>query len=519
MARSKRFPAGSVASATLGLVMASGCAPKSNDPLENVRRDVASRGIGEVRWNRGTAEDVAATEAVAKLLAQELTVEAAIQVALLNNRHLQATYEEVGIAQADLVGAGLLKNPVFHAEIGFPEGGGTSGDDADDPFGVGIAPVVDFVGRVCHPTASTDAGSFDGPTLDLAVAFDFLDVLYIPLRKKIASENVKAAEAMVAGRVLDLAGSVRREFYALQALRHRVELQQTSVDAADAAQDLARRLGDAGNLNDLRVMQERADYEQARLDLAMAEEAVHESRERLNRLMGLWGEQTAWKTLGRLPELPGDEPKWEDVEKKSVERSLDLEETRRRMFALAQRAGVSRIEGIVPSADVGFSGTRADDGEPWTLGPTFSVPIPLFDWGQASKARAMAELRRARGEYYATAVDLRSHARMALARVRSARQRVEFYQKVVLPLREQVVVETQKRYNAMFDSQFSLLHARRQQLQAEEQFVQSLLSYWTSRAELEQLLNGRMMSEGGGAATYHEASAPMLRSREVHAGH
>ena len=41
---------------------------------------------------------------------------AAVQVALLNNRGLQAVYAELGIAEADLVQAGRMRNPGFKFE-------------------------------------------------------------------------------------------------------------------------------------------------------------------------------------------------------------------------------------------------------------------------------------------------------------------------------------------------------------------------------------------------------------------
>ena len=59
-------------------------------------------------------------EKLQALLEGELTTNAAVQIALLNNAALQATFEELGIAQAELVQAGLLKNPVFAGHVRFP---------------------------------------------------------------------------------------------------------------------------------------------------------------------------------------------------------------------------------------------------------------------------------------------------------------------------------------------------------------------------------------------------------------
>ena len=62
---------------------------------------------------------------VQKLLKKPLTVSSAVQIALLNNRGLQVTFEEVGIAQADVIEAVTLPNPSVDFEVQFPLVAGT----------------------------------------------------------------------------------------------------------------------------------------------------------------------------------------------------------------------------------------------------------------------------------------------------------------------------------------------------------------------------------------------------------
>jgi hypothetical protein len=101
------------AAITLVLPM-SGCANVQRDArLPDVRAAVGQRVEKNVSWNRGNDQDRRAPEAVRRLLQLELTAEAAVQIALLNNRNRQAIYERLGGTQADLIDAGLLENPVF----------------------------------------------------------------------------------------------------------------------------------------------------------------------------------------------------------------------------------------------------------------------------------------------------------------------------------------------------------------------------------------------------------------------
>jgi outer membrane protein, heavy metal efflux system len=108
----RRFPT-VLAMAALGVFL-SGCAsvpPKGG--FDEVQQGAAQRLGQKVQWNQGTEDDQAAAQAVQLLLQRPLTADDAVQIALLNNRRLQAVYEELGIAQANLVQAGLLKNPRF----------------------------------------------------------------------------------------------------------------------------------------------------------------------------------------------------------------------------------------------------------------------------------------------------------------------------------------------------------------------------------------------------------------------
>lgn len=437
------------------LLAVAGCANVPNDAgFPDVQQQVAERTGLDVRWNRGSDADRAVEARVSSMLQNELTAEQAVQIALLNNRRLQATYEQLMVAQADLVSAGLLRNPIFDAEIRFPiEGGGTG--------------------------------------LEMALVQDFIDLFYIPLRKRVAGAEFESAKSRVAAEVLDLAGQVRQSFYALQAAQQTLEMRRQVAEATEASFELVRRLREAGNLRELDLVTEQALREESKLQVRAAEAAVLQSRERLNRLMGLWGPQTSWTAAVRLPDLPAAEPSSDDVERLAVEKSLDLEIARRQVDAAGTSLEVAAPMGLFPEAELGASAEREGDGE-WAVGPAFSLPIPLFEQGQPRVAAAAASLRRARQQYYATAVDVRSHARAARDAVVAARDQADYHRKVILPLRQRVVDETQLQYNAMQVSPLQLLQARQQQIDAGATYIRLLRSYWQARTALDLILSGRM---------------------------
>src|SRR5262249_24517947 len=191
-----------------------------------------------------------------ELLAKELTEESAIQLALVNNRSLQATYEDLGVAQADLVQAGLLRNPSLGFGIRFPE---------------------------------TSVGTVN---TELSLVEDFLDLFMLPLRKRLAAEQFQHAKLRLANQVFRLVGDVREQYYALLALQQVVELRRTVLETAQISAELAERQDRVGNIGDLELETERGTYQQAKLDLARDELRLELQRERVNRLLGLWGSQT-----------------------------------------------------------------------------------------------------------------------------------------------------------------------------------------------------------------------------------
>jgi cobalt-zinc-cadmium efflux system outer membrane protein len=407
----------------------------------------------EIRWNRGTPEDAEVAARVSALLARELDAEAAVAIALFRNRHLQALYEDLRIAQADLVEAGLLRNPIFHFEGLFPEGGGRM-------------------------------------SLDLGLEQEFLSILYLPLRKRVAAASFEATKLRVAEQVLALAGEVRMAFYRLQGAEQLAELMRTVLQATEAASDLAQRLHEAGNIRDLDLANELALHEESKLALAQAELERTEARERLDVLMGLWGPEAGWKLAPRLPELPAEDVSVAGIEARAVTASLGLAQRRIEIEREAERLGFVRQTRLAPDPALGIGAERDSESGLWTVGPALALSLPLFDQGQPAVARAVALLSSLQESYAAEAIELRSAVRSATSRVLAMRGRADFLRRVIVPLRGRIVEETQLEYNAMQQGAFQLLMAKREEIAAGAAYVAELRDYWIASAGLAQILAG-----------------------------
>ncbi|MCZ6677059.1 MAG: TolC family protein, partial [Candidatus Poribacteria bacterium] len=361
----------------VGLVLI-GCAGMSKEAgFNTVAKQIDERIGYQIQWNLGTTADEQVAQAIRELLGKPLSADAAVQIALLNNRRLQATYEELGIAQAAVVDAGLLSNPVFH-------GVGSFGLSEDEPA----------------------AEAKDDSTYTFEVEIDFLSIFYAPMRKSVAEAEFEAAKLRVTAAVMDLSLQTRMAFYRVQADGQMLEMFEQVVLATQAGYEFAGKLVEAGNVPELDLLLQKTLYEQSKLELAATEIAEASSRERLNALMGLWGQDTAWTVETRLPDIPAEAMALSDLEKQAIEKSIDLAIARGEMVAVGKQLGVENATKLVPELDVGTEIER-DKGE-WEAGPALGFSIPFFDRNQGRIAAARSQLRRRQQDYYALAVEIRT---------------------------------------------------------------------------------------------------------------
>jgi cobalt-zinc-cadmium efflux system outer membrane protein len=426
--------------------IAAGLDQSFNDVSETVRARTGKR----VQWNRGTTQDAEAESYVRAQLKRPLTANAAVQIALLNNHELQATYEEIGLAQADLIEAGLLKNPLFDFQRRWP-----------------------------------------GQALEADILGEFIDLLFLPLRKRVAAAQLEAVKLRVGAEIFKTAAEVRVAFYENQGNQQLSDLAGSVAQATAASAEAALQLHEAGNTRSLDLANEEALNVQAKVDFAKAQSAGIESREKLTRMLGLWGGETNWNISPRLPDPPKNEIRGSGLESRAIAQRLDLAALKQETLSEARRLGVARFEVISQGFELGGHFERENEGTA-SAGPSVVVPIPFFNFGQAAKARSEAKVRQSQQRHLALAVQIRSEVRSARDRMLLARQRVDYLQSTAMPIRARVVEESQLQYNAMQVSLFDLLRAKQDQVNAGREYVDALRDYWIARAELEKAVGGSL---------------------------
>lgn len=438
-------------SIVIATALIGGCVPSRRDVFAPVGSEVDRRLGLDVSW-RDDATDSRVPAAVASLLARPLERDDVVRIAVANSQRLQSRFESLGVAAGAIAEATVL--PATELDLS-------------------------------HKYALSGSGS----ETEIDVVQDVLGLLQIGQRRGIAGAELAAAQARAVAATVELVARAETAFYDVVAAQQTLELRQTAFDAANASATIVERMHGAGNTTDLALARERDVREQARVDLARAQVAVEVRREALNAVLGLSGEATRWSVAGRLPELPTDPPALDDLEKLAVGESLDLAALRNEAEAASGRVGHARVQSWLPSLGVGVSAARRDGGN-WEAGPAIRVGLPLFGQGQGTRARASAELRRVQRDYTATAVELRAAARATRQLALEAHAEARHLRDVVLPLRQQVLDQTLLHYNAMNATTTELLMARRELVDAGQQYVDALRRYWGAMADVAALRRG-----------------------------
>jgi len=329
-----------------------------------------------------------------------------------------------------------------------------------------------------------------------------LDIILIPLKKKVAQAELEATKAMVTTQILDVIAQTKIAFYILQATEQIWNLKKEVLLSTELSYEVALRLLKAGNIKELEVSKERSLYEQTKLEVASLEIEVLQAREKLNVLMGLWGNQIDWKFSPNLPEAPLNEENLDNIENCAIANSIDLQLSYKDMLATAAKLGIDTSRLVFPQIDAGPSAQR-DEGV-WYIGPALALAIPFFDFGQANAAAAQAEILRQWNHYTALAVEIRSSARSMRFNLLNARRQAQYFKQVIIPLAEQITSYTALQYNAMQLGVFTLLMTKQIEINKKIHSVEAQRDYWIIKTELETLLSGHMMQNNSSKRTMME---------------
>ncbi|MBL8359682.1 MAG: TolC family protein [Rubrivivax sp.] len=453
-------------------VVLGGCASFSADGgFGAVERTTKERTGKDLQWARSDADLDTIHKRVAELLAKPLTVDDAVQIALLNNRGLQADFSELGITEAEVVQAGRLPNP------GFSFGRMRQGDERE---------------------------------IERGLHFNLARLVAMPLVGRMEARRFEQVKARVAMSVLSLAADTRKAYFTALAAEETVRYMRQVKEAADASAELARRMEQVGNFNKLQRAREQSFYANAVLQLARAEQAQRSTRERLVRLLGVWGQQAQFTLPERLPDLPASPKELPDIEQVAMAQRLDVQGAKLAAEQTASNLGLTRTTRFVNVLELGLmrnSSNEAPTQRGWEIG----FELPLFDWGGARVARAEAVYMQTLHRAAETAINARSEVREAYTGYRTAYDIARHHRDEIVPLNQRIAEENVLRYNGMLIGVFELLADARTQIASVNASIEALRDFWIAQADLDMALIGK--------PSLAAAAGPAMAAEAAGAGH
>lgn len=392
------------------------------------------------------------------LMTDGLTAPEAVEVCLLNNRRLQAAFFEVGMARADVVQSGLLANPSLAASVRFPSGGGLA-------------------------------------NVEFGLAQNIAELWQIPVRKQAAERELDRAILDLARLASTLAIQSKEAYFRAVATGERHKLAGDNLSIARNLLELAETRREAGAGTELDVNLSRAVVVEAELELETARLAVAETGRALATLLGIAAPASDIALTSPLPEVPPQMPEVARLIELAREVRLDiraarqgvlsararLEEEYRRVFPtieigielergerksqggrdiFADTARSSIAAGGLTAPEIQSRSQRDADTD-FTIGPSVSLELPIFDQNQAQIAKAAYGYEQAVKTLEALDREVAQEVRGAVDRALTAWRLLRVYRVRSLPLAKNTLDLSREAYRAGRTSFLSVLEAQR----------------------------------------------------------
>jgi cobalt-zinc-cadmium efflux system outer membrane protein len=388
-------------------------------------------------------------EEIATTLADGLTLDESVQLALLNNRQLQADFMEIGIAHADWVQSRLLSNPSIDLLWRFP--------------------------------------SDDSTLFEAAVGQELTELWRLSGRKRSSKQSLDATVLRIARRAGELVAETKQAYFSAVGARELHEVTEESLALVQQTFDTVKAMHEAGsadtfdeNLARGQLLTEQLAVRRTRLEAATA-------TRNLASLLSVDIEADDLHLTDELHVL--DHSYLDPVSLIELARSsrLDL-----RALAAAVKAAKTRVKveerSVWNRLEVGPAMERPNDGSSTLRGPGVSLDLPIFDQNQAGIARAEFELAQLVKLQEAAHLAIAQDVRTAIDTTRTAAGNHDLYERELLPLAEENLALARESYSVGRSTFIVLLEVQRTLLEIRKQAIESSIESASATASLERVV-------------------------------
>ena len=331
----------------------------------------------------------------------------------------------------------------------------------------------------------------DVSEIERALTVSLLDFVLLPQRRRLADLQQTQHRLRSAGDVIAVATEARQAWINAVAARQALAYAEQAKRSAEAGAELARRMTAVGNFSRIEAAREQAFYADTTAEVARAQLEVQRTREILIRLLGLPGDLAAMLQLPqRLPDVPATPDDQSVLARRAFDERLDVALARAELDFTARSLGLTRVTSTVNAFELGAAST-SDTGEETLEGYELEVRLPLFDFGDARRANAEAVYLAALNRTAVVLAEAQSHLRESYFAYRTTYDLARHYRDEVVPLRKTISEENLLLYNGMLIGVFELLADARDQVSSVRQAIAAQRDFWLADANLRSTLIGR----------------------------
>ena len=443
--------------AALAASLVAGCASVDIDQaLAETNASAGEFTQGSLELSRTPQQAQSRRRLAQQLLAEPLTMDGSVRLALANSPAMQAL-----IAQgwADMAAA-------------------------------------DQQGRVANPVFTFERARLGSEVeLQRLLSFGLLDLITLPQRRAVADNRIAQERIRLTGSVVEQVARVRHAWVQAVAAKQKLAYAEQVKDAAEAAAELARRMQQVGNFSKLQRARQHAFYADAAAQLALSQQAATAAREGLVRQLGLDDAQAEQLKLpDRLPDVPKAARAPADVSTAAMQQRLDVRLAQLQLQSAGKAQGLE-LAGNLFDTELGVrhdtvfdnaTGQRANRN-----GYELSIRLPLFDAGSAARTAMNAQTLAAAARYDAVLRAASSQLRENYSAYRTAHDIARHYRDEIVPLRKTMAEENVLRYNGMLIGVFELLADTREQIASVIAAIDAQQQFWLADSALSASLIGK----------------------------
>ena len=424
-------------------------------------------------------------EPLAQMMAKPMTLDSAVQMAMVKSPSLGLIYGQLGLDQADVLEALEIANP-----------------------------------RLGLSSLSAGGSTTEVQSLTLPVA----DLILLPARLDLAKQARARARYQLASALLDVQLDVESAWYQAVAAEQAALMRNAVASALQTSADLAERYFNAGNITELDLSHEQAVASQAQIAAQQAQVSAKAARANLNSLIGLSPVDHSWSLGSALPLPAENDDPVDELQSLALTHNLSLMAANQDLAIWDRVTATRRATRWLGDTALGLGRERDPEGVR-ASGPNLDLELPLFNQGQAKTARLNAERDLAKAQSAQIRLNLSHQIAARADELQRRRQVIALHSNDLIPQRQTIVARSQEQQNYMLLGIFGLIEAKTQEYEAYEGYIEAVRDFWLARVELTRLVGTRLPSTpesletGPSASDILEPSGSAPMTHHDHAGH